>query len=145
MYYLYSFTICTHFLFWSGKLNYLYLFLCANLRRRRFGGHRRLLNGQKQFEFGRQLVLRVQPIREVDTANATIRVDLHAQCFHIVGAVRAARKVGQIELNLVPALVESHRHRANERFDARRRLVVAGPEAPSNVLVVQHLYRKNRK
>lgn len=70
-------------------------------------------------------------------------MNLNAQRFHIVRSVGASREVGQIELDLIPALVQAHRHRADERLDARRRLVVAGAEAPSHVLVVEHLRRKS--
>ena len=37
--------------------------------------------------------------------------------------VRAAREVGEVELDLVPAVVEAHRHRAHKRADARRALL----------------------
>lgn len=97
------------------------------------------MNGQEQLKLSRQLVLAVQPVREINPPDATICVNLHAQSLHVVRSVGAARKVGQVELDLVPALVQSHRHRADERLDAGRRLVVARPEAPSHVLVVEDL------
>jgi len=64
---------------------------------------------------------------------------LDAQCLDIVGAVSTAREVRQVELDLVPTFVESHRHRADERLDARRALVVTGTESSTNVLIIQHL------
>jgi len=67
------------------------------------------------------------------------QTDLYAECLNVVGAVRAAREVRQVELDLVPAVVESHRHRADERLDARRALIVARTESPTNVLVIQNL------
>lgn len=36
-----------------------------------------VLYGEVEFELGRQLVLRVEPVREVDTADAAIGVDLN--------------------------------------------------------------------
>ncbi len=64
-------------------------------------------------------------------------MNLDAQCLDVVGAVRAAGEVGQVELDLVPALVEAHRHRADEGLDARRRLVVGRAEAAAQALVVE--------
>ena len=65
--------------------------------------------------------------------------DLHSQRLDVVGAVRASREVGQVELDLVPAVVQPHRHRADERLHTRRALVVTRPESPSYVLVIENL------
>ena len=65
---------------------------------------------------------------------------LDSERFDVVGAVGAPRKVGQVELDLVPAVVEPQGHGADERLDARRALVVAGAEASAHVLVVEHLH-----
>ena len=62
----------------------------------------------------------------------------------VVGAVGASREVGQVELDLIPAGVESHRQHAAERVHARRALVVAGAEPTSDVLVVQDLPHQQR-
>ena len=43
-------------------------------------------------------------------------MDLDSERLDIVGSICSAGEVGQVELDLVPALVESHRHRADERF-----------------------------
>ena len=48
-------------------------------------------------------------------------------------------EVRQVELYLVPALVQSHRHRADERLHPGGGLVVAGSEPSPHVLVVQDL------
>ncbi len=69
--------------------------------------------------------------------------DLNPQGLDVVGPVGAAREVGQVELNLVPAVVQAHRHRADERLDARRALVVTRAEAAPHVLVVQHLQQRS--
>ena len=62
-------------------------------------------------------------------------------CLNVVGAVGSSREVGQVELDLVPAAVQTHRQHAAERVNARRALVVAGAEPPSDVLVVEDLPR----
>ena len=63
-------------------------------------------------------------------------MNLDPKCFDVVSAVRASREVGQVELDLVPAFVQSHRHRADERLDASRALVVARTKTPTHVLIV---------
>merc|ERR1719146_248473 len=92
-----------------------------------------LLHRQEELELWRELLLAVEAVREVDAAKPAVRVDLHAQRLDVVRAVGAAREVREVELDLVPALVEAHRHRADERLDARRGLVVGGAEAPADV------------
>ena len=58
---------------------------------------------------------------------------------NVVGTVGTTGEIGQVELNLVPAFVESHGHGADEGLYAGGRLVVRGTEAPADVLVVQDL------
>lgn len=99
----------------------------------------RLLYGQEQLELGRQLVLRVEAIGEVHSTDATICVYLDTECLHIVRSVGATGEVGQIKLDLVPTLIQSHGHCANEWLDASGRLVVAGPKSAPHVLVVENL------
>ena len=65
---------------------------------------------------------------------------MYAKGLDVVGAVRSAGEVRQVELDLVPAVVQPHRHRADERLDACRALVVAGAEPSTDVLVVKHLH-----
>ena len=48
----------------------------------------------------------------LDAADAAIRVDLHPQCLNIVCAVGSTGKVGQVELDLIPPLIQTHGHRA---------------------------------
>jgi len=78
------------------------------------------LDGQKELELGGELLFGVQPIGEVDSPNSAVRVDLDTQGFNVVSAVCSSREVGEIELNLVPTLVQAHRHCANERLDSGR-------------------------
>lgn len=122
----------------SELLLLLLLLLLLTVSRLLFGC-RWLLDRQEQLELCRQLILAVQTVREVNPSNATVCVNLNSQGLYIVGPVCTPRKVGQVELYLVPSLVQSHRHRADEGLNAGSRLVVASPEATSDILVVKHL------
>lgn len=62
------------------------------------------------------------------------------QSFNVVGSVGAARKVRQVKLNLIPAFVQAHGHRANERLDTRGALVVGSAEAAAHILIVEDLH-----
>ena len=73
-----------------------------------------LLDGQEELELGRQLLLGVEPIAEVDTPDAAVGVDRHPQGLDVVAAIGPPREVAEVELDLVPPLVEPHRHGANE-------------------------------
>lgn len=133
------------------------------------GGHLRLLgllDGQEKLELGRQLVLAVESVAKVNSADSAVGVDLNSQSLDVIRSVRAAGEVWEVELNLVPAFLEistnlleifnfqsffrttyikSHWHRAYERLHARRRLVVAGPEPSPYVLVIEDLNWVERK
>ena len=63
-------------------------------------------------------------------------MDLDPQRLYVVRAVGSPREVGEVELDLVPALVQSHGHRADERLHSGRALVVARAEPTAHVLVV---------
>ena len=67
-------------------------------------------------------------------------MDLHPQGLDVVSSVSTPREVGQVELNLIPALVKAHGHCANEGFHTGRRLVVRCAESASHVLVVKYLH-----
>lgn len=69
---------------------------------------------------------------------------LHSQGLDVVGAVRTTREVGQVELDLVPAVVQPHGHGADEGLHPSRALVVAGPETPTDVLIIQHLGKEGQ-
>jgi len=98
-----------------------------------------LLNRQKQLEFRGQLILRIQAIREIDPSDSAICVNLHSQCLHIICSVCSPRKIRQIELDLIPSIIQSHRHRTNKWLHPRRRLVIGGTEPSPHSLVVLHL------
>ena len=66
-------------------------------------------------------------------------MDLDSEGLDVVGSVSSASEVTQVELDLVPALVQSHWHRADEGLHSGGALVVGGPEATTDVLVVEDL------
>ena len=71
-------------------------------------------------------------------------MDHDAQRLDVVRSVGAPRKVGEVELDLVPALVQAHGHRADERLHARRALVVRRAEPSVHLLVVQHRHLERK-
>ena len=97
------------------------------------------LDRQGQLELCRQLLLAVQPVGEINTPDPTVGVDLNPQRLHVVGPVGSPREVRQVELDLVPALVQSHRHRADEGLHSGGGLVVTRSESSPDVLVIQDL------
>jgi hypothetical protein len=46
------------------------------------------------------------------------------KCLNVVGTVGTTSEIGQVELDLVPALVETHGHRADEGLHTGGRLIV---------------------
>ena len=61
------------------------------------------------------------------------------QSFNVVSSVSSSCEIGQVELDLIPALVQPHRHGADEGLHSGGGLVVAGSESPPDVLVIQDL------
>jgi hypothetical protein len=96
-------------------------------------------NWKEQLELWGKLVLGVESVWEVDTTNTAVSVDLDSQSFDIVGTVSSTREIRQVKLNLIPALIKSHRHRANERLHSGGALVVWSSESSANPLVIKHL------
>ena len=64
---------------------------------------------------------------------------LDSKSFDVVGAISSSGEVGKVELDLVPAVVKSHRHCADEGLNSSGRLVVASSESSSHVLIIQNL------
>ncbi len=62
------------------------------------------------------------------------------QSLDVVGTVGTSREVGQVELDLVPALVKTHGHGTDEGLHTGCRLVVRCAETASNVLIIQYLH-----
>lgn len=59
---------------------------------------------------------------------------------NVVGSVGSSREIRQVELDLIPAFVQPHGHRADEGLHSGCALVVGGSEPSPHVLVVQHLH-----
>ena len=59
---------------------------------------------------------------------------------NVVSTVGSSGEIRQVELNLIPALIESHGHGANERLDTSGGLVVGGTESATHVLVIENLH-----
>ena len=62
------------------------------------------------------------------------------QGLNVVGTVGTTSEIGQVELNLVPAFIQTHGHGADERLDTGSTLVVGSSESTSNVLVIENLH-----
>eukprot|EP00191_Tetraselmis_sp_GSL018_P011050 CAMPEP_0177602144 /NCGR_PEP_ID=MMETSP0419_2-20121207/14697_1 /TAXON_ID=582737 /ORGANISM="Tetraselmis sp., Strain GSL018" /LENGTH=221 /DNA_ID=CAMNT_0019095579 /DNA_START=234 /DNA_END=899 /DNA_ORIENTATION=- len=98
-----------------------------------------LLNRQEELELGGKLLLGVKAVREIDPPYAAVCVDLNSQGLDVVGTVRPAGEVREVELDLVPSLVKSHRHCADEGLHSGRGLVVGGSEAAPDIFVIKNL------
>ncbi len=81
-----------------------------------------VLHGQKELKLRRQLVFAIQAVGKVDAPHSAVGVNLHPQSLYVVRAISAAGEIGEIELDLIPALVQSHGHSADERLHAGGRL-----------------------
>lgn len=66
-------------------------------------------------------------------------MNLHAQRLNVVRTVRSACEIREVKLNLVPALIKSHGHGADERLDSGCALVVGSSESSADTLVIEHL------
>ena len=97
-------------------------------------------NGEEELELRRQLVLSVETIGEVDSSDSAVGMNLDAQGLDIVGTVGTSREIREVELDLVPALVQTHGHGTDEGLHTGRRLIVRCAEPTSNVLIIQHLH-----
>lgn len=86
--------------------------------------------GHVDLEVGREIliVVRVEFVREVDSSDSAVGVDLDSQCFDVVGSVGSSGEISQVELDLVPAVVESHGHCANEWLDSCYALLARIPK-----------------
>jgi hypothetical protein len=77
-------------------------------------------DGQKELELWRKFLLRIQSVGKINAADAAIGVDLNSERFDVIGTICASGEIRQIKLNLIPAFVQSHGHRANKRLNASR-------------------------
>ena len=58
---------------------------------------------------------------------------------NVVGTVGTSGEIRQVELNLIPTLIKTHGHGADERLDTGGGLVVGGTESSADVLVIEDL------
>lgn len=71
-----------------------------------------LLDGQEQFELGRQFVFRVEAIGEVNASDPTVGMNLNSQGLDVIRSIGTAGEVGQVELNLVPSFLKYQKFRS---------------------------------
>jgi hypothetical protein len=96
-------------------------------------------NWQEKFELWRELIFSVKSIGEIDSSDSAVSVDLHSKSFYVVSTIGSSCEIRQVELNLIPPLIKSHRHCANERLDSGSRLIVWGSESSSDTLIIEYL------
>ena len=75
----------------------------------------------------------------MNLSDAASDAHLNSQRFDVVRSVSTSSEIRQIELNLIPSIIQTHGHRANEGLDACRGLIVAGTETAANVSIVENL------
>ena len=97
-------------------------------------------NWQEKLEFWGELVLGVESVGEIDSSNSAVCMDLNSKSLYVVGTISSPCEIGQVELNLIPALIQSHGHCANKRLYSGGRLIVRGSESSSYALVIKYLY-----
>ena len=95
---------------------------------------------QEKLELWWELILGVKSVGEVDSSNSAVGVDLDAESLYVVGTVSSPGEIGQVELNLIPALIQSHWHGTDEWLDSGGGLIVGSSESSSYALVIQYLY-----
>mmetsp|Transcript_35385 Transcript_35385/g.49358 ORF Transcript_35385/g.49358 Transcript_35385/m.49358 type:complete len:226 (-) Transcript_35385:42-719(-) len=100
--------------------------------------------GQVELELGGKFLLGVQSIREVDSSNSAVGVDLDSKGFDIVGTICSSGEIGQVKLNLIPAFIQSHRHSTNEWLHSCCRLIVRSSKSSPNIFIIQNLYLESK-
>ena len=97
-------------------------------------------NWQEKFEFWGKLVLGIESVGEIDSSNSAVSMDLNSKGLYVVGTISSPCEIGQVELNLIPAFIQSHGHCANKWLYSGGRLIVGGSESSSYALVIKYLY-----
>lgn len=64
---------------------------------------------------------------------------LDPKCLNVVCAIRSPSEVSQVELDLIPPVIQTHWHGADEGLHSGCGLVVAGSKPPADILVIKHL------
>ena len=97
-------------------------------------------NWQEKLEFWGELVFGIESVGEIDSSNSAVCMDLNSKGLYVIGTVSSPCEIGQVELNLIPALIQSHGHCTNERLYSGGRLIVGGSESSSYALIIKYLY-----
>lgn len=98
------------------------------------------LDWQEEFKFRRQFFLWIEAIWKVNSTNSAISVDGDSKSFDIIASIGSSGEVWEVELDLVPALIEPHRHGADEGLDPCGRLVIGSSEPSSHIFIVEDLH-----
>jgi len=77
--------------------------------------------------------------KATETAAKYVNQCLNTECLDVAGSICSACEVRQVELYLVPAIIQSHWHCADEWFHTCCTLIVAGTETTTHILVIQYL------
>jgi len=101
------------------------------------------LNGKEKLKFRRKFLFRVETIAKINASNSAVCMDLHAQSFNIISTVGTASEIRKIELDLIPAIIQPHRHCANEGLHTSGGLIVRGTETSAYILIIQYLHFKS--
>jgi len=67
-------------------------------------------------------------------------MNLNPCSFNIASSISPSSKVTQVDLNLIPAIIQTQRHGAVEGTDPSAGLEVAGAEPPSEVFIIQDFH-----
>ena len=101
------------------------------------------LNSKKFKKSVTSLIYGIQTLSLLKT-RAFKSVCANFQClpegFNVVGTVSTTGEIRQVELNLIPAFVETHGHGADERLHTGSGLIVRSAETTAHVLVIQNLH-----
>jgi hypothetical protein len=97
-------------------------------------------NWQEELELWWELILGVESVGEINSSDSAVSMNLNSKGLYVVGSVSSSCEIGQVELDLIPTLIKSHGHGANERLDSGGGLVVGGSESTSDTLVIKDLY-----
>ena len=94
---------------------------------------------QEKLELWWELIFSVKSVGEIDSSDSAVSMDLNSKGLYVVSTISSSGEIRQVELNLIPSLIKSHGHCANEWLDSCSRLIVGGSESSSNTLIIQNL------
>lgn len=86
-----------------------------------------------------ELLFGVKSFSEIDSSQSAVGVDLNPQSLDISSTIGSSTEIGEIELDLVPSIVHSHRHCTYERLYPCAGLEIRSSESPFNSFVIQNL------